>query len=58
MGDDLWISLNGSASRQIRKVLNFVPHPKFSSETMENDIGVIRVSGFSFGSNYGRDHIQ
>lgn len=46
MGDDLWISINGSASRQRRKISHFVPHPDFSGETMANDIAIIRVSLF------------
>lgn len=46
MGDDTSITYFGSDAnkRQYRNVLNFVPHPEFTSDTMEHDIAIIRVS--------------
>lgn len=43
MGDDIWITHNGSQTRQIRKIHHYVQHPDFSDDDMRNDIGVIRV---------------
>lgn len=44
MGDDLVVSKSGSASRQIRLVENFVTHPNYDVETLDNDIAIIRVN--------------
>lgn len=44
MGDDVLVSYQGSETRQIRKVQNFVPHPKFTRKVFQHDIAVIRVS--------------
>lgn len=43
MGDDLWISIYGTDTRQIRRILNFIQHPDYSEASMDNDIAVIRV---------------
>lgn len=45
MGDDTTVAIKGSDTRQRRKVMHFVPHPKFEKKTMKNDVAVIRVSG-------------
>lgn len=44
MGDDLLVSYTGSETRQVRSIVNFVPHPDFSKDNYHHDIGVIRVS--------------
>jgi len=57
MGDDLSVSFGGSETRQLRKVMHFVPHPEFSRETFQNDIAVIRVDEpFSVTENFGPMH--
>lgn len=43
MGDDLLVSKSGSATRQIRKIVNFVVHPDYDEDTLDSDIAVIRV---------------
>lgn len=43
MGDDINVSVNGTKTRQRRKVAHFVTHPEFSRDTFQNDIAVIRV---------------
>lgn len=40
------VSIDGSQTRQRRKVVNFVPHPEFSRDTFQNDIAVIKVCEF------------
>lgn len=43
MGDDIVVSKVGSDTRQVRIIENFVIHPKYDEETLDNDIAVIRV---------------
>lgn len=43
MGDDVKVAIDGSKTRQRRRVRNFVLHPKFDLDLMQNDIAVIRV---------------
>lgn len=44
MGDDLFVSKNGSTTRQLRIIQNFVTHPAYDPDTLENDIALIRVN--------------
>lgn len=44
MGDDLVVSKVGSDTRQLRIVENFVIHPEYDENTLDNDIAIIRVS--------------
>lgn len=47
MGDDTSVNMQGSDTRQRRKVVHFVPHPEFEKNTFKNDVAVIRVSGYN-----------
>lgn len=44
IGDDVVVTIDESETRQRRKVKHFVQHPNYCfAETVENDVGVIRV---------------
>lgn len=51
MGDDILIEPSASQIRQIRVASHIFVHPKYSINTLENDIAVIRLSTAFIRSN-------
>lgn len=43
MGDDLYVSRNGTTTRQLKIVEHFIVHELYDPEKLHNDIAIIRV---------------
>lgn len=43
MADDLTVTSNASSQRQIRSISHIIVHPQYDSDTLVNDIGIMRV---------------
>lgn len=48
MGDDMFITRNGSLTRQLKIVKHFYVHESYEAETLANDIAIIRVSSILY----------